>query len=296
MFGEYFDVNDYSRAFQEDHLLPEAAAIWSSSAADMRDYPLSAFVRFFRNHGLLKLAGRPPWRTVCGGSRSYVAALRADMDAEIVTNSDVVAVNPSYAGVEVRERDGRVRRYDRVLIAAHADQARAMLPAGDARRSLLADIPYTTNHAVLHTDTALMPTRRETWASWNYVGDRGAGAGCTVTYWMSRLQSLETSKPLFVTLNAARQPAPDKVLWQGEYEHPSFSLQALDAQRSLWPTQGEGGVWLAGAWCGAGFHEDGLQAGLAAAEQMGGVRRPWRVEDESGRIYLSAPAPERALA
>lgn len=282
--GAYLDARGYSEAFQCDHILPMAAAIWSSSLTDMRAYPLEAFVRFFSNHGLLRLANQPAWRTIVGASHVYVGALRAQLRAEVVTGRAVTQVTPGPGGVEVRDASGSVRVYDRVLIAAHADQALAMLANPDAeQRRLLSAVPYRTNRAVLHSDASFMPRRRGTWASWNYVGEN-AGEGCAITYWMNRLQSLETPAPLFVTLNPAR--TPKGVLWEGEYEHPCFSLSALSAQREIWSIQGKGGIWFAGAWLGAGFHEDGLQAGLAAAEAIGGVRRPWSVAAESGRLAM----------
>jgi hypothetical protein len=155
---------------------------------------------------------------------------------------------------------------------------------------LLGAIRYTPNHAVLHTDGALMPQRRHSWSSWNYVGEE-LGRGCAVTYWMNRLQGIASTKPLFVTLNPGRAPAPSSLLWEGEFDHPSYRLDTQRAQRRLWELQGRGGIWFAGAWFGTGFHEDGLQAGLAAAEEMGAVRRPWSVYDESGRIFLPATSP-----
>jgi uncharacterized protein len=294
--GDYLDSNGYSHAFQFDHLLPEAAAIWSSSVKHMRDYPACAFVRFFDNHGLLRLRNRPRWRTVAGGSRSYVAAIRDAMQADVRSSSPVRIVRPVANGVEIVDGSGPARRFDKVLIATHSDQALAMIDSPDAeRRDLLSAISYRRNRAVLHSDSALMPRRRRTWASWNYVGHGAASEGCAVTYWMNRLQGLETPMPLFVTLNPEREPDPAAVLWQGDYDHPVFTPQALSAQRQIWSLQGQGNIWLAGAWLGAGFHEDGLQAGLAAAEDMGGVRRPWIVPDESGRLHLPAdPGPELA--
>lgn len=298
--GEYLDSNGYSHAFQFDHLLPEAAAIWSSSVKHMRDYPACAFVRFFENHGLLKLRDRPRWRTVSGGSQSYVAALRRAMRAEIRSGAPVRSIRSLPNGVDVTTAAEPPRRFDKVLIATHSDQALGMLANPDAElRDVLAAIPYRGNHAVLHTDCALMPRRRRTWASWNYVGHGAASEGCAVTYWMNRLQGLETSSPLFVTLNPDRQPDRGSVLWEGSYDHPAFTPAALASQRRLWSLQGRGNVWFAGAWLGAGFHEDGLQAGLAAAEDLGGVRRPWIVPDESGRLHLPgeqiAESPEEVV-
>ena len=285
--GDYLDSNGYSHAFQFDHLLPEAAAIWSSSVKHMRDYPACAFVRFFENHGLLKLRDRPRWRTVAGGSQGYVSALRNAMQADTRVGIAATRVRPVRGGAEVADATGTTRHFDKVLIATHSDQALSLLHEADpVQREVLAAIPYGRNRAVLHCDASLMPRRRSTWASWNYVGHGSASEGCAVTYWMNRLQGLDTHRPLFVTLNPEREPKPSTVLWQGSYDHPVFTPAALAAQRSVWPLQGRGNIWLAGAWLGAGFHEDGLQAGLAVAEAMGGVRRPWIVPDESGRLHF----------
>ena len=285
--GDYLDQHGYGDAFQLDHLLPEAAAIWSSSVKNMRDYPACAFVRFFDNHGLLKLRDRPLWRTVTGGSRNYVADLRANMLADIRTGSGARRIRSLADGVEVTDAMGDVRRFDRVLIATHSDQALALLDEPDADTAdVLSAIPYRRNTAVLHTDASLMPRRRRTWASWNYVGHGAASEGCAVTYWMNRLQGLQTPEPLFVTLNPGSEPDPAHVLWRGEYDHPAFTPAGMAAQRRLWELQGRNNLWFAGAWLGAGFHEDGLQAGLAAAEDLGGVRRPWIVPNESGRLHL----------
>jgi len=290
--GAYLDARGYGEAFQCDHILPMAAAIWSSSLTDMRAYPLEAFVRFFSNHGLLRLANQPAWRTIAGGSRMYVDALRDRLQAEIVTGRAICRVTPLIGGVEVRDARGEARMFDRVLIASHSDQALAMLANPDAeQRRILSAVPYRTNRAVLHTDASFMPRRRGTWASWNYVGE-SAQEGCAITYWMNRLQSLRTPAPLFVTLNPTREP--EGVLWDGAYEHPCFSVDALRAQRDIWSIQGRGGVWFAGAWLGAGFHEDGLQAGLAAAEAMGGARRPWSVAAESSRLALPSVLADAA--
>ena len=167
---------------------------------------------------------------------------------------------------------------------------------GDAGRSeaarkaeLLGAFRYSRNLAVLHTDDSFMPKRRAVWSSWNYIGSRDAARdGVCVTYWMNRLQNIESDKPLFVTLNPPRPPRAGTLLHSEVYDHPIFDAKAIAAQRKLWLLQGERNTWFCGAYFGAGFHEDGLQAGLAVAEQLGGVRRPWRVPNESGRIVLTA--------
>ncbi len=294
--GEYLQRRGYGDAFQRDHLLPQAAAIWSASLAEIRHYPACAFVRFFENHGLLKLKGRPKWRTVEGGSQAYVAKLTAPFAERIRLNAGAVSVRREGAGVWVRDARGDAQRFDHVVIAAHADEALAMLDDADAaERNLLGAFRYAKNRAVLHTDPALMPRRASLWASWNYVGDNPDG-GCVVSYWMNKLQRIESREQLFLTLNPRTMPAPQTVLYETEYEHPLFDAAAIRAQEKLWSLQGVRNTWFCGAYFGAGFHEDGLQAGLAVAEQLGGVRRPWRVADENGRIHAIGAAQPHALA
>ncbi|HXG81522.1 MAG TPA: FAD-dependent oxidoreductase, partial [Sphingomicrobium sp.] len=196
---EYLDAAGYGVGFRDDHLYPMAAAIWSTPAARIGAYPAASFIRFCQTHGLLKLAGRPVWRTVAGGSRSYVQALCRAIP-EIVANCPVKAIVRSRDHVEIVAADGRRRRFDQVVVAAHADQALGMLadPSSEERR-LLGAFDYVVNHAVLHSDARLMPKRRRVWSSWNYMTREAAdGRRLAVTYWMNRLQRFESPQPLFV--------------------------------------------------------------------------------------------------
>ena len=189
----------------------------------------------------------------------------------------------------IRDATGGEQRYDHVVLATHADQALAMLEdPTPTERELLGAFRYSRNLAVLHTDTSFMPKRRAVWSSWNYVSETAPGhGGVCVTYWMNLLQNLITDTPLFVTLNPPRAPAAGKLLHTESYDHPIFNADAMAAQRRLWRLQGQRKTWFCGAYFGAGFHEDGLQAGLAVAEELGSVRRPWRVPNESGRIFIA---------
>jgi predicted NAD/FAD-binding protein len=295
--GEWLDAEKFGVALQEDHLLPMAAAIWSCRAGRVRDYPATAFIRFCDNHGLLRVANRPQWRTVRGGSREYVRRLTAGYADRIRLGCGVTAIQRGEAGATIHDTRGEARRFDHVVIASHADQALRMLSDADAaERDILGAFGASTNVAVLHTDPALMPRRRRVWASWNYLGRRGADEPPCVTYWMNNLQQLPSGKDIFVTLNPTTPPAPGTVLLSQTYEHPLFDAAAIRAQRRLWSLQGVRRTWFCGAYFGAGFHEDGLQAGLAVAEAIGGVRRPWRVEDESGRIVLGPAAAPAEMA
>jgi predicted NAD/FAD-binding protein len=284
--GDYLDAGRYGAAFRDDHLLPMAAAIWSAPCNEILSYPATAFIRFHHNHGLLKLTNRPVWRTIVGGSHCYVDRLKQAFAGEIAVGRGVRRIHRTADGVMVEDVGGTVRRFDDVVLATHADQALALLadPSVD-EQALLGAFRYSRNRAILHTDDTLMPKRRGAWASWNHLGDRTApDAPCAVTYWMNLLQGLSSEKPLFVTLNPPREPRAGTVLREEMYEHPIFDGPALAAQTRLWSLQGQRGTWFCGAHFGAGFHEDGLQSGLAVAEDLGGVRRPWNVADESGRI------------
>lgn len=293
---DYLETKGYCQAFRDDHLLPQAAAIWSTPLGAIRDYPAAALIRFFQNHGMMSLFGRGKWRTVSGGSRAYVAKLAAAFQGEIRTGARVSAIRRDPLGVEVRHASGRSERFDQVVIATHGDTALSLLDDADGEeRRLLSAFRYHRNLAVLHADARLMPRRKAAWESWNHIGRRDApGEGC-VSYWMNRLQTIRDAGDLFVTLNPTREIAPDKVIHTDVYDHPLFDAGAIAAQAELWSLQGARRTWFCGSYFGHGFHEDALQSGLAVAEAMGGARRPWQVESESGRIQIQA-APARGRA
>ncbi len=295
--GAYLARNGYGAALRDDHLLPMAAAIWSGGTAALADYPVASFVRFCANHGLLQVANRPQWRTVTGGSNEYLRKLMADFPGEIVPGEPVLDVRRSPEGVELRTGAG-TRRFDQAVVATSAPRALALLADADGdEQALLGTFGAAKNLAVLHSDPTLMPKRRAVWSSWNYLRPAAPqpGPDLCVTYWMNRLQTIAGPRDYFVTLNPPHPPAAG-TLWHSEvYEHPVFDAAAIRAQRDLWRLQGVRRTWFCGAWFGAGFHEDGLQAGLSVAEQLGGVARPWTVADPSGRIHVG-PSPTEPVS
>jgi predicted NAD/FAD-binding protein len=294
---DYLAANGYGAAFREDHLFPMAAAIWSTPAGKIGEYPAAAMIRFCENHGLLQVRDRPQWRTIDGGSRAYIKKLASAISGGIRAESRVTSVRRVDGGAVLEVEGGRAQLYDDIILASHADQSLAVLvDASPDEKRILGAFRYGENTAILHSDPALMPRRRAAWASWNYLARRSTGSGkpC-ITYWMNNLQGLPPTSPLFVTLNPDREPRSDLVVKRMTYEHPLFDAAALAAQDDLWSLQGRGGIWFCGAYFGAGFHEDGLQAGLAVAEQLGGVRRPWTVANESGRIKVTAVQSHAAL-
>lgn len=277
--GDYLAANDYGRGFVDDYLVPMGAAIWSTPDADLLAFPAASFVRFFRNHRLIAL-DRPVWRTVKGGSRSYVNRLVGPLAAagRLRLDSPVVSVRRDARGVIVTTADGEVDRFDQVVFASHTDQTLSMLDdATPEERQVLSAIRYLPNDVVLHRDPRLMPKRRSVWASWNYLRGPGhdASAPVSVTYWMNRLQGIDESCPLFVTLNPAEEPDPKTVFGRWQFDHPQFDAAAVAAQGRLAAIQGSHRAWFCGAWAGNGFHEDGLVSGLGVAERLGG-QVPWR--------------------
>jgi predicted NAD/FAD-binding protein len=288
--GRYLDERGFGAPFTDRYLLPMAAAIWSASMRDMLAYPARTFVRFFANHGLLRVAGQLRWRTVSGGSREYVARLVEPLRSRARLGVGATRIERDGSGVRVRDTAGQWDRFDRVIVATHGDQALALLGDASAReRQVLGAFRYTANAAVLHRDPSLMPRRRRVWSSWNYVADDGAiDAPASLTYWMNRLQNLGAAPDIFVSLNPTRPPAAELTMAEMRYDHPLFDRAALEAQRALPALQGEGGVFFCGSYAGYGFHEDALVAGLDVAERLG-ARRPWR-RPETGRPPL-AEAP-----
>ncbi|MBL8420683.1 MAG: FAD-dependent oxidoreductase [Dechloromonas sp.] len=276
---DFLSAGRYSTAFSEWYLLPMAAAIWSCPTGQMLDTPLATFVRFCQNHGLLQVFDRPLWRTVKGGGREYVRKIAAQLD-DIRLACPVSAVSREPAGLRVTHAGGS-EHFDQVVMACHSDQTLAILgfTASDAQREVLAAIRYQPNRAVLHTDRALLPRDERLWSAWNYAAGSGTPGEqpVAVSYLINRLQPLPFATPVVVTLNPAREPDPARVIAEFEYAHPIFDSPAIAAQQKLVDVQGEGGIWLAGAWGSYGFHEDGLKSALRVANGMG-VHAPWQGE------------------
>lgn len=291
----YLEENGYCQAFRDDHLLPQAAAIWSTPLKEIGQYPAASLIRFFLNHGMMSIFGRGLWRTVRGGSRAYVAKLSEAFQGEVRKGVRIAGVRRDANGVELRLGSGARERFDQVVIATHGDTALSLLddPTPEEAR-LLGCFRYTRNMVALHTDPVLMPKRRRAWSSWNHIGSRATPGEGAVSYWMNRLQDIKNAPDLFVTLNPNKEIAADKLIRTEIYEHPLFDAQAVAAQAEFWDIQGARRTWFCGSYLGHGFHEDALQSGLAVAEQLGGVRRPWTVKDESGRIHVRRRVLEEA--
>jgi uncharacterized protein len=264
--GDYLAREGYSARFSQHYIVPMGAAIWSTDPQTMLSFPARYFVEFFANHGLLSINDRPQWRVIKGGSRSYIAPLVAPFADRIRLNAPVARVHRDEFGVEVVLRDGHRASFDAIVFACHSDQALALLGTpSNAERAVLGAIPYQPNLAVLHTDQRLLPRRRKAWAAWNYHVPARAAESVSVTYNMNILQSLEARAQFLVTLNPAMAIDPEKILRTFVYQHPVYTPQGVAAQRRLPEINGQERSFYCGAWCGYGFHEDGVKSGLAAA-------------------------------
>lgn len=275
--GEFLVKHRYSEAFRDWYLLPMAAAIWSCPTRTMMAYPLATFARFCHNHGLLRVNDRPQWLTVRGGSREYVKKLAALL-SDVQRGAAVTRVRRAEEGVWIDVGDAS-QCFDQVVMASHSDESLALLgdAATQAERRLLGAIRYQPNHAVLHTDSQLLPRNRRVWSAWNYLAGEGAPdeRPVSVSYLMNRLQPLPFRQPVVVTLNPFIEPDPARVIARIEYAHPLFDGPAIDAQQRLPEIQGRDRIWFCGAWTGYGFHEDGLSSAVRVSRQLG-ADVPWQ--------------------
>ncbi|VVS91095.1 NAD(P)/FAD-dependent oxidoreductase [Desulfoluna spongiiphila] len=272
--GEYMTREGVKREVTDRFVLPMAAAIWSAPDAKMAAFPMETFARFYENHGLLTLTEHPQWSVVSGGSHSYVKAFLNGFSGRVVEGTPVTGIQRTEDGVLVKTEGGHPEPFDRVVVAAHADEALKMLedPSREETR-LLSPWRYSANRVVLHTDASLLPSQPRARASWNYIRDEATGDGepITVTYFMNRLQHLKTRHTWCVTLNPAREiPAPS-VHRELIYDHPLFTFESVATQEGLKGLNGKGHTYFCGSYFGYGFHEDAVRSAVDVAAALGGT-------------------------
>ncbi|MEL6860377.1 MAG: FAD-dependent oxidoreductase [Pseudomonadota bacterium] len=291
--GSWLQTHGFDQDFLDNYILPMGGAIWSTPEAEMLDYPAISFFQFFENHRLMHKE-RPKWRTVTGGSRNYVKKVTDLLGSRLRLNTPVQSVSTFGTKVRVSTAQHGEEIYDDVILATHSDVTRDLLEDQfETRRFLLASTRYRPNDIYLHRDPSLMPKRKAAWASWN-VMKQDTPEMC-LTYWMNRLQNLPDERPLFVTLNPETPPAEHLTFARMEKAHPQFDAPAEAAVRELKRLQGKDGIWLAGAWMGSGFHEDGLKAGLACALSLGG-QVSWEAEGVEVTTTMTRDAEDAKLA
>jgi predicted NAD/FAD-binding protein len=260
--GNYLQRKNYSEAFIERYLIPMGSAIWSATQGAMLTFPLEFFIRFFKNHGLLNVVNRPQWRVIKGGSQAYIAPLVKEFKHRIKLSSPVARIIRTETGVTLIS-NGVSEDFDQVVIACHSDQALAMLgDPSNHEQEILGAIAYQQNSVVMHTDTTLLPKRKPTWSSWNYLLQDNNHQAPILTYSMNILQGIESKTEFCVTLNAKHKIDAKKILGEYQYAHPIFSEEAMQAQAKWSLINGVNRTWFCGAYWFNGFHEDGVNSAL----------------------------------
>ena len=277
--GEFLDEHQLSQEFRSNYLYPMAAAIWSCPIKWMQDYPAERFLRFFANHGLLRVTNHLQWHTVVDGSRAYLNKMLSSLGGQALSNQAVSSITREKNQVRVKSTD-TCEIFDQVILACHSNESLKLLAdATPEEKSMLQGIPYQPNRVLLHSDTNLMPLRKRVWSSWNLLADTQRTKQehpVSVTYWMNSLQHLQTDNDYFVSLNPMKEPEPKHKIAEFEYEHPVFRDESLGSQNLLRVIQGRNNTWFCGAWTGYGFHEDGLKSGMEVARGLGATI-PWEI-------------------
>lgn len=268
--GQFLTRLGMGSMFRSKYLLPMAAAIWSADPQQVLKFPARFLLGFFHNHGLMSITHRPQWKTVAGRSQSYVRKLLEPLGDRVQLGTPVRTVFREPEKVTLLTESGLVQTFDRVIFACHADQTLKILSDPTPNeREILAAFPYQANEAVLHTDTSILPTARCAWASWNYLIPSENQQTASVTYDLSRLQRIGSPRPVLLSLNSTERVNPATIQKQFVYHHPAYNLDSWAAQKRLPEIQALHRTYFCGAWCGYGFHEDGVNSALAVAAFFG---------------------------
>ena len=276
--GYYLDNSKISKYFINYHIIPMVAAIWSMPFSKARDIPLELFLNFFNNHGLFKLKNRPQWYTVTNRSRNYVSKVLEKINGEYFKNYEIKKIIRSNDNVRIFVNTlGEYRDYDHVVLACHADQSLKLIenPSNNEKK-ILNEFTYISNEAYLHTDADLMPNKKNAWSSWNSISKKDLTKTC-VTYWLNKLQNLDTNKNYFLTLNPITKIKDSKIIKKINFTHPYLNNKSFEMQNRLKDLQGKKRVWFSGSYFGYGFHEDGLKSSLEMLKQF---------EGNDGDVYI----------
>jgi len=255
--GDYLKSSKLSKYFIEYHIIPMVAAIWSMPFQKAKEMPLKLFLNFFTNHGLFKLKNRPQWYTVSNRSRTYVKKVLEKISGEVFKNYKVSKILRNENNVRILIGNEYLD-YDHVILASHADQSLELLDEPSLEESeTLKKITYVSNEAYLHRDENLMPIRKSAWSSWNSISKN---ENTCVTYWLNKLQNLNSEKNYFLTLNPVEAIDKNKIIKKIHFTHPYFNKDNVALQKDLNKLQGKKRTWFCGSYFGYGFHEDGLKS------------------------------------
>ncbi len=270
--NEFLNEHKFSDYLKKYHILPMISSIWSSDIEDVKTFPLTTFINFFKNHALFKFKNRPKWKYIFGGSNEYIKKLIKHNKFKYFTNFNIIKITRDSKNIKIYDKHNNYYQFDKLVFATHADQILPLLDGPTkAELNILNKFKYSINSAYLHTDISLMPNSKLAWSSWNFL-NRSINKKFTLTYWMNLLQKLPTNKNYFVTINPFKKP--NNVINQTKFEHPIYSLDTLKAQREIMQIQGLNNTFFCGSYLGYGFHEDGIQS-AAYISKLLGCNLPW---------------------
>lgn len=287
--GQYCRIRTFSESFLQAYLYPMGAAIWSSPIEQMHAFPAEPYLHFLENHGLLRLINRPQWKFVRGGSQTYVRAMLKQFETPPQLNAAPRAIERTPDGVQLHMPDGRALPFDHVVIGTHADEALQLLADPSLEESQnLSPWRYQPNQVTLHWDDSHMPADKRLWASWNFAKetDQQDARPVSVSYYMNRLQKLQTKRPYIVTLNNTREIDPQKIINSTTLTHPLYSFDAMETQPKLRSVNGQRHTWFCGSYFGYGFHEDAVRSAVEVAAALG-----CSLEDKKTSAHETDKAP-----
>ena len=268
--GEFLKSKKMSNYFIKFHIIPMVSAIWSTPSDLVYEMPMSLFIKFFQNHGLFKIKNRPQWYTVSGRSKTYVNKILKTINGEYFKNYEIKKVIRNQK--KIRLYYGSTNEYfdyDKVVFAIHADNILSLInEPSENEKKIFKNFKYKKNIAYLHTDELLMPLRKNVWSSWNSILNKENLKENCVTYWLNKLQNLQTDKNYFLTLNPITPVDKSKIIKRIEFTHPIYDMQTVDAQKHLSELQGINNTWFCGSYFGYGFHEDGLKSAIDISNKL----------------------------
>jgi predicted NAD/FAD-binding protein len=268
--GSYLRKHGYSQRFIDYFIIPLGSSLWSTDPRKVHDFPLQSLVRFFKNHGILDIEHPIEWKVITGGSKRYVEKLTSSFSEKLLLNTPVRSIVRHEDHVEIHTANGAPARFDHVVLGCHSDQAlRLLRNPTPQEREILGAIPYQENRVILHTDSSILPERRNLWSSWNYHIPREELGRAALTYDMNILQTLDCREEFCVTLNRPEAARRDKIIGTYVYHHPVYTIEAPRAQQRYSEISGKNRTHFCGAYWGYGFHEDGVKSALAACRYFG---------------------------
>lgn len=258
----------YGKDFLEKYLIPMSSAVWSTPPDKMLDFPAKTLIRFFFNHGFLGLNTQHQWYTVTGGSKNYVIKILEKLEADVSTNQSVTGVKRERGKIKIYFDDNTTALFDKVLFATHGDQALNLLKdPSEIENELLQNFHYQKNIATVHTDLSVMPKNKNIWSSWNYKIDEDKNT--STIYWMNRLQGVSDKVDYFVSIDDPGTIDKTKIIKTIEYEHPLFSIDAINAQKKLHLlNKQQNNTFFCGSYFKYGFHEDAFTSSMDATNEI----------------------------